>query len=123
VEYLSWNGLSLLRWDDQDWTLNYIIQTDASETWGCGSFWMGNWFQWAWPPEWTDINIMAKELVPIVLSCAVWGKQLAGHRVLFECDNSSVVAAVNRQYMKAPELMQLLRCLRFFVAHFDIEQM
>ena len=117
----QWNGLSLLHWDDQDWTPNYIIQTDASGTWGCGSFWMGNWFQWAWPPQWTDINIMVKELVPIVLSCAVWGKQLAGHRVLFECDNSSVVAAVNRQSTKAPESMRLLRCLWFFVAYFDLD--
>jgi len=117
----EWNGLSLLRWDDQDWTPNYIIQTDASGTWGCGAFWMGKWFQWPWSPEWADINIMVKELVPIVLSCAVWGKQLAGNQVLFECDNSSVVVAVNRQYTKTPESMRLLRCLWFFVAYFDID--
>ena len=113
----QWIGLTLLNWDDQDWTPNYIIQIDASGTWGCGSFWMGNWFQWAWPLQWTDINIMVKELVPIILSCAVWGKQLAGNRVLFECDNSSVVAAVNRQSTKAPESMRLLRYLWFFVAY------
>jgi len=64
---------------------------------------------------------MVKELVPIVLSCTVWGKQLAGHWVLFECDNSSVVAAVNRQSTKAPESMHLLRCLWFFIAYFDLD--
>ena len=43
---------------------------------------------------------MVKELVLIVLSCAVWGRQLARSRVLIECDNSSVVAAVNKHYTK-----------------------
>jgi len=41
-------------------------------------------------------NIMAKELLPILLSTAVWGPQLRGHQVLFQCDNSSVVSAVNK---------------------------
>jgi len=41
---------------------------------------------------------MVKELTPIVLSCAVWGNQLSGKQVLFECDNSSVVMAVNQHY-------------------------
>ena len=45
-------------------------------------------------------NIMVKELVLIVLSCAVWGRQLAGSPVLIECDNSSVVAAVNKHYTR-----------------------
>ena len=63
---------------------------------------------------------MAKELVPIVLSCAVWGKQVAGGRVLIECDNSSVVAAVNKHYAREQKVMHLLRSLWFFVAHFDI---
>ena len=70
----EWNGLSLLRWDNKEWTPNHLIQTDASGAWGCGSFWKGQWFQWAWPPEWAHLNITVKELVPIVLSCAVWGK-------------------------------------------------
>ena len=67
----EWNGLSLLRWDDQDRTPDHFIQTDVSGAWGCGSFWKGHWFQWAWPPEWASTNIMVKELVPIVFSCAV----------------------------------------------------
>jgi len=117
----DWNGLSLLRWDDRGWTPDHQIQTDASGAWGCGSFWEGQWFQWAWPPQWTHLNIMVKELTPIVLSCAVWGNQLSGKQVLFECDNSSVVMAVNQHYTREPEAMRLLRCLWFFVAYFDID--
>ena len=96
----DWNGLSLLRWDDSEWIPNYSIQTDASGVWGCASYWNGQWFQWAWPPEWTYLNIMVKELAPIVLSCAVWGRYLSGRRILFECDNSSVVSAVNKHYTR-----------------------
>ena len=117
----DWNGLSLLRWDDSSWTPNHVIQTDALGAYGCGSFWEGQWLQWCWPPEWAQDNIMVKELVPIVLSCAVWGKQLAGGRVLIECDNSSVVAAVNKHYAREQKVMHLLRSLWFFVAHFDID--
>ena len=70
---------------------------------------------------WAERNIMVKESVPIVLSCAVWGRQLAGSRVLIECDNSSVVTAVNKHYAREQNVMQLLRSLWFFVAHFDID--
>ena len=34
----DWNGLSLLHWDDSNWTHDHLIQTDASGAWGCGSF-------------------------------------------------------------------------------------
>ena len=56
---------------------------DASGVWGCGSFWEGQWFQWAWSPQWAHLNIMVKELTPIVLSCVVWGHQFSGKQVLF----------------------------------------
>ena len=39
----DWNGLSLLRWDDSNWTPQHIIQTDASGSWGCGAFCNGQW--------------------------------------------------------------------------------
>ena len=34
------------------------------------------------PPQWSSIPIMAKELVPIIISCALWGSQLTRHTVL-----------------------------------------
>ena len=66
-------------------------------------------------------NIMVKELIPIVLSCVVWGWQLAGKCMLIECDNSSIVVAVSKQYTKEQAAMHLLQSLCFFVAHFDID--
>ena len=37
---------------------NYTIQTDASGSWGCGSFFQGHWFQWEWPAQWALMNTM-----------------------------------------------------------------
>ena len=39
----EWNGISLLRWDDDNWTPEYHVQMDASGSWGCGAFWDGQW--------------------------------------------------------------------------------
>ena len=63
---------------------------------------------------------MAKELVPIVISCAIWGPLLSRRSILFKCDNTGVVAAVKKGSAREPLVMHLLRTLWFFVAHFDI---
>ena len=92
----TWNGLSLLCSVSRPSSPNCYIQTDASGSWGCGSFFLGRWLQWQWPNEWLSHNIMAKEMMPIVLSCVVWGPQLAKQSVCIQCDNSSVVAAIKK---------------------------
>ena len=65
----SWNGLSILRNANSDVPADFCIQTDASGSLGCGACWNHHWFQWSWSKEWETVGIMAKELVPIVLSC------------------------------------------------------
>ena len=72
----SWNGLSFLRYVGPGCPPDHSIQTDASGTWGCGAFFEGRWLQLPWPSAWISCNIMAKELVPIILSCGVWGRYL-----------------------------------------------
>ena len=42
------------------------------------------------------------------------------HTVLFRCDNSSVVAAIKKGAAKEPIVMNLLRCLWFFTAYYNI---
>jgi len=117
----SWNGLSLLRSTSQPSPADFLIQTDASGSWGCGAFFQGLWFQWQWPAELMDISIMAKELVPILFSCAIWGPRLAKHVVLFQCDNLSLVSAISKGSSRDTDVMRLLRCMWFFVAFFDID--
>ena len=111
-----WNGISFF-----DCSLpNHEIHTDASGSWGCGAVFGNQWMQLAWSNKWLQTDIMAKELVPIVLSCAIWGPILAGHSVEFKCDNQGVVESIRKGSSKEPVTMHLLRCLWFFSAHFSI---
>ena len=117
----TWNGLSLLHSKAWSSPPDHCIQTDASGRWGCGAFLTGEWFQWQWPQKDLEMSIMAKELVPITLSCVAWGPKLAKHRVLVQCDNLSLVTAISKGSSRDKEVMRLLRCLWFFVAYFDID--
>jgi len=64
-----WNGISFFN----NSTPDYFISTDASGAWGYGAVFERQWMQLALSKEWAGMDIMAKELLPIVLSCAVWG--------------------------------------------------
>lgn len=76
------------------------------------------WLQLEWSPQWSDVKIMAKELLPIVLNCAAWDPILPSHEVLFQSDNSSVVAAIQKGSAKDSIIMHLLHSLLIvFVAH------
>ena len=85
---------SLFRWNTTIHTFNFSIHTNTSGTLGCGAVFGNQWLQWKWPLEWQPIGIMAKELVPIVLSCAVWGPQLAKQSVLFHYDNLGIYTSL-----------------------------
>ena len=62
-------------------------------------------------------NQKTQEMVPIILiSCGVWDL-----RVQFESDNTSVVAAIQKGSVRDDTSMHLLRCLWFFVSHYDID--
>ena len=97
------------------------ITSDASGSWGCGAFaCSGEWFQLYWPALWSGVHITVKELVPIVIACAVWGKNWQGKTVRFRCDNAAVVAIINSGRSKEPTVIHLMRCLSFFLAHFNV---
>ena len=117
---VNWNGQRILRKPDHTNHVNFRVFTDVSGSWGCGAQWERCWFQWQWPLEWHPIRIMAKELVPIVISCAVWGPCLAHKTVLFFCDYISVVTVVAKGYSRDKTVMHFLRSLWFFAAIFYI---
>jgi len=73
----TWNGFSVLRHPSASPHPNYCAQTDASGTWGCAAVLGSQWLQWQWPLQWRQIGIMAKELVPIIFTCIVWGPLLS----------------------------------------------
>ena len=117
----SWNGISFFESIHPQTTADYHITTDASGSWGCGGCFNEHWLQYAWPTGWSSVSIMAKELVPIVFSCAVWGPLLSKRSIEFHCDNRSLVDAIKKGSSRDDMVLHLLRCLWFFTAIFNIK--
>ena len=98
-----------------------MLTSDASGSWGCGAFESsGLWFQIEWQGALEGVHITVKELLPVVVACALWGRQWRGMTVQCRCDNAVVVAILRSGTSKLPLAMHLMRCLFFFVAYYQI---
>ena len=110
----SFNGSAII--PDQFWCEDRDLQffTDASGVIGFGGFFRGNWFQGRWPEKCKSEkhSIAWLEFFPVVVAIVVWGRLLKGKRVIIRSDNAAVVAIINKQSSKCPEIMKLVR---FFV--------
>ena len=69
------NGISFLAPPAHLPTLQLV--SDASGMWGCGVWHGSRWFQVQWDQRAAVLQIMVKELIPIVLAGAVWGATVA----------------------------------------------
>ena len=124
---LDWNGTAMMWHVDRsrpDVVLTSDASTsDASGAWGCGAWWETRWFQLQWLGlgESASYGITAKELLPIVVAVASWGKAWQGKAVLARCDNMAVVAIVNSGSSREAEAMHLRRCLAFLEAKWAIQ--
>ena len=115
----KWNGVSMMAVPMRA-RPGAIVVSDASGNWGCGAYSsQGEWFQFRWPESWTGIHITIKELLPIVMSCALWGSNWRGKMVKCVCDNAAVVAIINSGRSKDNLAMHLVRCLTFFLSYYD----
>ena len=88
-----WNGVSFLY--DEEWTSSPDVElfTDASDR-GFGCYFQGEWCQGTFPSHSfgdKQMSINWHELYAVTMALALWGPQLAGKRLLFHCDNASVV--------------------------------
>ena len=98
------------------------IYTDASGSFGCdGVLHPSQWFQLQWPASWANMGIMVKELVPVVIKAALWGRSWCRMRVCFHVDNMGVVAIPLRNSAGGEVTHHLLRCLYFYSAIFLFE--
>ena len=112
----DWNGIALISSATRP-APGATITSDASGGWGCGAFTdSGEWFQIRWPPSWSSVHITVKELLPVVVACAIWGRQWQGKTIRCQCDNAAVVAILRSGTSKSPLAMHLMRCLFFFMA-------
>ncbi len=74
---LRWNGTTLMKEVVTDEEPQEEMFSDVSGNWGCGATWKGRWFQIQWSalPGTSGWSIMSKELLPIVVTAVVWGRQ------------------------------------------------
>ena len=119
-EYIAdWNDTSLLQ-SLGELVLTATLTSDALGTWGCGAYWESKWIQLAWSDTVGVIsNITVKELIPIVMEAAMWGKQWRDQVVNCRCDSMAVVAVIKSRASKESEIMHLLRCVAFIEARWE----
>ena len=111
----SWNGSSFFPLP----TPTCHVYSDASGTYGSGAFAdTVGWFQAKWPEGWEEVDISAKELIPVVIAAALWGHGWQGQHICFHSDNMAVVATINSKTARAPLLMHLLQCFSFYSSYF-----
>ena len=116
-----WNGIFILR---QCRTLQADVHlySDASGSWGCGTYWNSVWFQAVWQGlPIASANIAPKELFPILVALVVWGPLWRGRTVCAHCDNGAVVEVINRGRAKEPLMCYQLRTLFFISAFYNFE--
>ena len=93
------------------------LHSDASGNWGCAAVTGKSWFQLEWKERAREWHIAAKELLPIVLLCLLWGKQWTGMAVHCYCDNTAAVEMLNGGYSKDEVMMHLVWFLFFISEH------
>ena len=116
-----WNGVSLVT-SLCRLPVDHHLTTDASGSWGCGAFCGSKWFNLSWKscPAISDAHISVKELLPIIISCAIWAESMQHKHIRCHCDNAAAVAMINRRSSSHPLAMHLLRCLFFICAKHSI---
>ena len=91
---------------------------------GFGAFFQNKLAVGEWPTQVQEAelykDITFKELFPIVFPLNLWGSELANQRVIFHCDNMSVVCIINKQSAESKPVMWLVRklvhsCLFYYI--------
>lgn len=54
------------------------------------------------------------EMLPVLVAAALWGRKWKGLTVCSHCDNEAVVASIQGNYCKQPNMVHMLHCLFFF---------
>jgi len=98
----AWNRRCMMESIDLAATPYITMFSDESGGWGCDAIWDGHWFKRKWEGSWTEQQIAIKELVPIVIACAVWGDLWQNKLVMARSDNMAVVEVITSLSSKDP---------------------
>ena len=104
-------------WDLGKQSADITLTSDASGSWGCGEYCENRWFHFKWSTQLMHLPIATKEMIPIVISAAIYGSQWTGKIVHFHTDSMAVVHVVNSLFCNNSHLMHLIRLLVFFASY------
>ena len=110
------NGISVL-WDTQRYSSDITVYSDASGSWGCRALWQQKWFNLPCSAQLQTCSIAVKELVPVVVTAALYGSQWRGKIVTFRVDNIAVVEVLNSTSCRDSHLMHLVHLLVFLASY------
>ena len=96
-----------------------MVVSDASGSWGCGAYYTSFWFSMKWPAQAQEFSNAIKELFPVVIAAAIYGKYWSGQLVQFSVDNAAVVHVLQASYSRESHLMHLICVLVFLASHFN----
>ena len=124
IRYMrSWNGVSLFY--EEAWLSNDLLQlyTDASDL-ALAAYYSSSYFILTFENNFEHLkhkSINYRELLAIVIAVCTWGRSFKQKRILFHCDNYSVVEIINKGTSNSPDMMELVRTLFFECAHYGCE--
>ena len=99
----SWNGVGILPNLAMDIT---ELESDVSGSWGCAAIWGPHWLQRQWSKKVQSWHITLN--LPVLLVCAVWGREWSGKLICCHCDNMVVVEVINSRMVEiTPPKMSL----------------
>ena len=120
----TWNGANFFlpsSWQNTD---SLHLHTDASGTLGYGGIFGSRWFQGAWEPSQElgqpGISIAWQEFYAIVVAVELWATLFSNRKIVFFCDNESVVGIINTKKSRIPRIMDLLRHFTLLTLHNNI---
>ncbi len=111
LDFLSdFNGRVFLDFMPVETSASINFYTDASFK-GAGGVCGKHWFQFAYPPSWSERGITYLELYPIVVGAHIFVEHLAGKKIIFFTDNYAVMVILNKCTSPNKKFMPLIRKL------------
>ena len=110
----SWNGVNMF----PPKVSGPTVLSDASGSWGA-HLTVRRMVPATMAPCWQSLHIAANELLPVVLSAALWGGSWTGSSILFRSDNQTVIFDLEHRSSSDAHMAHLLRTLFFFEAKYQ----
>jgi len=114
-----YNGITLIKPLSETSSEQIHLYTDSSKL-GYGGTYQSHFICGPFPEAWKFLDIQVLELYPIFLLVHTFSQELKNSKVVFHCDNMSVVSALNKQTSRNKAIMSLLRPLVLSLLKYNI---